>query len=77
MPLYEITNKKSGRVSTVDQAGWDSIIKKGWKGKFNFKMVATTTKQPPFLPKEVIDMRAEKQKEQKISNDSDKSNEKK
>lgn len=60
MPNYELINKKSGATATVTEAEWEQIKKKGWAGKFHFKMQSISEKKPPFTPKEVIDMREAK-----------------
>jgi hypothetical protein len=60
MPNYELVNKKSGAKATVTELEWEQIKKKGWAGRFTFKMQSITEKKPPFTPKEVIDMREKK-----------------
>lgn len=60
MPLYELTNKKSGAQAIVTEQEWELIKSKGMASKYTFKMQSSPVARPPFVPQEVKDMRAKK-----------------
>lgn len=57
----EITNIKSGAVSTVTEEQWAIIEKAGWKGKYRVKTAPMGAKRPPFVPLEVKEMKKSKE----------------
>lgn len=57
MANREITNIKTGAVSTVTEEEWETIVKAGWKGKYRVKIAPMGAKKPPFIPLEVKEMK--------------------
>lgn len=69
MPLYELTNKKSGAQAIVTEQEWELIKSKGMASKFTFKMQSSPVARPPFIPQEVKDMRSKKSEDKTESED--------